>query len=331
MTATIRRQVGVGLQGSVGSSVVIDTNLRATCSLNIVSTKHQPDEYIGQHGPGRHIRTESHGEGSLVMDAVYEQILYPITMAMGIVSPTGGADPYTWTFLLPFRISPITLISPFTLEYIDSGPSNGGGDGGGTHVVRMVDTFATALTISATAPDSWQVEAALSGRAVDLPDSLSGNPEPDHAIVPIKMGQTTLHVDDLYANIGDTLVEEFISFNWKLEGNYHSKQWAGSMNPNGWGAGGWKTTLELILEASAVEAQAFEDAILTEAMFAVRVKGYVDANDNCNIDGMYYVASVDPLDDRGGNNTLKITLLGAKDTLSANAGGITVVTRIGAL
>lgn len=327
MTAVTRRGVYYGKQGAVGSSVVVDTNLRATCSLKPTATKEQPEENIGQHGPGRHYISNIKAEGNLTMNsAVYEQILIPLWLAMGSVSPTGGPD-YTWAFTLPFRVDPISLMSPLTMEYIDSGPSNGGGDGGGTYVVRVVDTFATALTISGSAPEGWKVEAELSGRVVDLPDSLSGNPEPDQTVTPIKMGETTLAVDALYADIGDTVVTEFISFNWKLEDNYHSKQFAGSMYPNGWGSGRWKTTLELVLEVSAAQAQAFADAVLTTNLYAVRIKGYASANDNCNIDGMYFVDSVDTLDDRDGNNIIKISLLGVIDTLG-NAGVVTVITDV---
>jgi len=331
MTATSRRWTGVGLQGSVGSAVVVDTNLRALCSLKPVVTKIIPKEDIGQHGPGRHYIGEIHGEGTLTMDATYEQILYPLWMALGYVSPSSGnGAPYTWGFTLAFRTDPISLISPFTIEYIDSGPSNGGGDGGGTYCVKMVDAFATGLTISGAAGEGWQVEAELAGRAITLPEGLSGNPEPDQTVTPIKMAETTLAVDALYANIGDTGVTEFISFNWKLEDNYHGKQFAGSLYPSGWGSGRWKTTLELVLEVSAAQAQTFADALLTTDLYAVRIKGYVDANDSCNIDGMYMIDDVSTLDDRDGNNILKITLLGQTDTLG-NTGVITVITDVSAL
>lgn len=326
MTAVSRRGTYYGKQGSVGSAVVVDTNLRATCTLKPTATKVLPEENIGQHGPNRHYISNVKGEGALKMDATYEQILIPLWMAMGSVSPTGGPD-YTWPFTLPFRTDPISLMSPLTLEYIDSGPSNGGGDGGGTYVVRLVDAFASALTISGSAPEGWKVEAELSGRQIDLPDSLSGNPEPDQTVTPIKMAETTLHVDPLYANIGDTAVTEFISFTWKLEDNYHSKQFAGSLYPNGWGSGRWKVTLELVLEIAAAGAQTFADALLTTDLYAVRIKGYAAANDNCNIDGMYFVDAVDTLDDRDGNNIIKVTLLGVIDTLG-NPGVITVMTDV---
>lgn len=334
MTARTRRQVMYGVQGAVGSAVVVDANLRATCSLRPVATKTFPDEDIGQYGRNRSYISEKHGEGTLTMDATYEQIIVPLCLAMPLGVPAGASGngaPYTWAHELQFRTAPESLLTPFTIEYIDSGPSNGGAGTSGTYVVRMIDSFATGLTISGVAGETWKVEAELSGREIDLPDALSGNPEPDQTVTPIRMAQTTLAVDPLYANIGDTAVVEFISFNWKLEDNLHSKQFAGSYFPNGWGSGRWKTTLELVLEVSAAAAQVFADQAITEDICAVRIKGYVDANDNCNIDGMYTVMEVSTLDDRDGNNIIKVTLAGITDITGGNTGGVTVVNDVASL
>ena len=334
MTSTTRRQVGYGVQGAVGSGVVIDSNLRCTCTLRPIATKVFPEEDIGQYGRNRSYISEIHGEGNIKMDATYEQIIVPLCLAMPLGVPEGSSGngaPYTWAHGLQFRTAPSSFLTPFTLEYIDEGPSNGGAGTNGTYVVRMVDCFSTGLTISGNAGETWQVEAELSGREVTLPDSLSGNPEPDMSVTPIRMAETTLAVDALYANIGDTGVTEFISFNWKLEDNLHSKQFAGSFFPNGWGSGRWIVTLELVLEISAAAAQVFADQAITETICAVRIKGYIDANDSCNIDGMYTVMEVGTLDDRDGNNIIKVTLAGITDITGGNTGGVTVINDVAAL
>lgn len=321
MTAVTQRQVNIGLQGEVGTAVNVDVTLFATCSLKPAVTKVIPEENVGSLAPIRHYISQVKGEGALKMDATYEQIVYPIWMALGAVTPTtGNGDPYTWAWTLPYQTSLVSTIEPFTLEYIDAAPQGLAAP----YVVRLTDTFATALTISGSAPEGWQVEAELAGRALDFPADLSADPTFLETVTPIKMAETTLQVDALFANIGDTTVEELISFNWKLEDHFHEKQFAGSLYPNGWGAGRWKTTLELTLEVSAAEAQTFAEAVLTTTLYAVRIKGYVDANDSCNIDGMYMVNEVSTLDDRDGNNIIKVTLLGQKDTLD-NTGAITVI------
>jgi len=321
MTAVTQRETLVGLQGVVGTAVAVDTLLRATCELKPKVTKVQPEENIGCFAPARHYVGAIEPEGKLTMDATYEQILIPLWMSLGYVAPT---DTYIWAFILQYATSPITLISPFTLEHVDAGPS-----GTGSYCVRVTDCFAKGLTISAAAGEGWKVEAELAGRKIDFPDDISGNPALDETVTPILMAETTLHVDALYANIGDTTVEELISFSWKLEGGYHGKQYAGSLYPNGWGAGRWKTTLELVMEVNA-EWLSFADAALTTTQFAVRIKGYNSATDYCYIDGMYMVEDIGTLDDRDGNNIVKLTLLGEKDS-SDNTGVITVQTDVSAL
>jgi hypothetical protein len=196
-------------------------------------------------------------------------------------------------------------------------------------VVRAEDVFATDLTISGEAGEGWQVEASLAGGETDLPDALSASPALDDTVTPIKMAETLLYVDTTYAGIGTTNVEELISFNWKLENYLHTKQFAGALYPNGRGTAPWQVTLELVLEVAAAEAQTFADAVLTTTQYAVRVRGYVDANDYCNIDGMYMVEEVDTLDERDGNNIIAVTLKGEKDA-SDNTGEIEVVTDVSA-
>ncbi|MCK5307179.1 MAG: hypothetical protein KAJ73_01075 [Zetaproteobacteria bacterium] len=319
MTSKALREVLIALQGAAGTPDTVDVALHATCSLKPNVTKIHPEEDIGSHAPERHYVAQIMPEGNLTFEnATYEEIVYPIAMALGEETPSGGGDPYTWAWVLPDATSPTMVL--FTLEYSD----------GGTYITRGEAIFAKSLTISGEAAQGWSVEAELTGGEVDLPDNESANPTPLATATPITMAATLLKVDAAWANVGDTTVEELISFNWKLEDLLHEKQFAGSLFPNSRGSAKWKTTLELVLEVAAAEAQTFADAVLTTTQYAVRIAGYIDANDSCNIDGMYMVESVDPLDDRDGNNTIKITLLGEKDA-SDNTGGITVVTNHAAL
>lgn len=321
MTARCRRQVAMAVQAATGSAQTVDTLFRGTCDLRPVVTKIRPEEDIGSYAPTRHYIAGIHGEGTLKMDATYEQILIPLSMAMLYVDPTGS---YVWAWPLPYTTTPATYL--WTIEYIDQGPVNGGG----SYCVRMIDVFATDITISGEAGQGWKVECSLTGGTIDLPDTLSSNVSLDETVTPILMAETTLQVDADYASIGGSTVEELISFNWKMENYKHGKQFAGSLYPNSKGYGQWKTTLELVLEISAAEAQTFCDSLLATTQYAVRIKGYNSATDYCYIDGMYMVEDVSALDERDGNNIIKITLLGEKDS-SDNTGVITVQTDIDAL
>lgn len=317
MTSKALRQTGIGLQAVAGTAVNIDVLLRATCSLKPKVTKIHPEEDIGSHAPARHYVGQVMPEGTITMDATYEQIIYLLSMALGDETPT-GADPYTWAWSLPDGTSP--TFDLWTVEYTD----------GGTYVVRAEDVFATALTISGEAAQGWTVEAEITGGETDLPDALSASPALDDTVTPIKMAETSLYIDTTWVGLGGTLVEELISFNYKLEDLLHTKQFAGSLFPNSRGSARWKTTLELVLEVAAAEAQAFADALLLTTQYAVRVYGFIDANDSCAIDGMYMVEDVETIDDRDGNNTLKVTLMGEKDA-SDNTGGVTVINDVAAL
>lgn len=315
MTSKALREVLIALQGAAGTADTVDVALHATCSLKPNVTKIKPEEDIGSHAPERHYVAQVMPEGSLTMEnAVYEEIVYPIAMALGEETPSSGnGDPFTWAWVLPDSTSPTIVL--FTIEYTD----------GGTYVTRGEAIFAKSLTISGEAAQGWKVEAELTGGEVDLPDAVSASPTPLATATQIRMADTLLKVDAAWANVGDTTVEELISFNWKLDKLLHAKQFAGDVSPNSRGSAKWETTLELVLEVAAAEAQTFADAVLTTTQYAVRIAGSVDANDSCHIDGMYMVESVDTIDDRDGNNTIKITLMGEKDA-SNNTGGITVVT-----
>lgn len=318
-TSKAQRRVLLGLQGAADTAVPVDIALRATCTLKPAVTKTHPEEDIGSYAPHRHYVTQVMPEGVLKMDATYEQILYPIAMAFSYIDDPGGGAPYTWAWTLQHAAVPATHL--WTLEYFD----------GGTYVVRAVDVIASALTISGEAPEGWQVEAEIIGGQTDLPDAISADPALDDTVTPIKMAETTLHVDAAWANIGDTEIgNALISFNWKLENFKHKKQFAGLLYPRTHGYAEWKTTLELVLEVSNAQAQLFADALLTTTQYAVRIYGYVDANDSCAIDGMYMVENVDTLDDRDGNNIIKVTLLGEADA-SDNVGGITLINDVASM
>lgn len=312
-TSKAQRRVLIGLQGATGSAATVDVALRATCTLKPKVLKHHPEEDINSFAPHRHVVLQIMPEGVLKLDATYEQILYLLAMSLSYIDDPGGGAPYTWAWMLSHATAPATHL--FTIEYFD----------GGTHVVRTIDVVASGLTISGTAPDSWQVEAQIVGGETDLPDAISADPALDDTVTPIKMAETKLYVDTTWGGIGGSeIANSLISFNWKLENFKHKNQYGGAMWPKQHGYAAWKTTLELVLEANNAQAQLFEDAYLTKTQYAVRVQGYVDANDSCAIDGMYMVADVDTLDDREGDNTIKVTLLGEADA-SDNVGGITLV------
>ena len=322
MSARTMRMLGIGLQAATGTAIIPDVLIHATCELKPKDTKIHPQEDVSSYAPVRHYVGAVEAEGTIKMDATYGELVYLLAMAMPYDEPSGT---YLWEFPLPYQTDPATYL--FTLEFQDAGPY----DSSGAYTLRVTDMIGTGLTISGTAGEGWQVEMPIAGRALDYITNISDNINAamDESVTPIKMAETTLQIDSAYGSIGTTPVEELISFNWKLEDLKHVKRFAGSLYPNAHGYGRWKTTLELVLDINA-EVLTLGDAVLATTQFAVRIKGYVDANDYCYIDGVYMVEDISTLDDRDGNNTIKVTLLGEKDS-SDNVGLVSLQNDIAAL
>ena len=322
MSASTMRMLGIGLQGGTGTAVYPDRLMHATCELKPKVTKIHPQEDVSSYAPVRHYVGAVEAEGVIKMDATYEELTYILAMAMPYDEPSGS---YLWEWPLPFQTAPATYL--FTVEYQDEGPY----DSSGAYTFRLTDALGTGLTISGEAGQGWQVEMPIGARKIEYINQISDNINSamDESVTPIKMAETPCQIDSTYGSIGGTTVEELISFNWKLEDLKHMKRFAGSLYPNAHGYGRWKTTLELVLDINA-EVLTLADAALATTQFAVRIKGYVDATDYCYIDGVYMVEDISTLDDRDGNNTLKITLLGEKDS-SDNTGLVSLQNDIAAL
>ena len=197
-------------------------------------------------------------------------------------------------------------------------------------VVACNDVFATGLTISGEAGKSWLFEASVVGGEVTYPNALSASLSPGTTLTPIRMADTTIYIDSTYAAIGGTPISaSLISFNWKLEELQHQKLFAGSLWPNGRGNARWKTTLELVVEAATDAFEVERDKLLLTTQTAIRIKA-TSGSHSAAIDGMYMLEDIDTLDDRDGNNIVKMTYLGEKDA-SDNTGQVEILSSLDAL
>lgn len=317
MSSKTQRQVIVGLESEAGTGVTPDIALRAVAGLKAVPDKVVVEEDIGSFAPGRHYIGSLKAEGSLEMDGYYEGAPVPVAMAMGAGEKTGEEAPYSYAFELPDDTP--DDFATWTVEYTD----------GADHVVHAEDCFATGLEISGEAGQSWMFKPDLVGGAVTFPAALGASLTPP-AATSILMADTTLYIDDAYAGIGTTDVAELISFSWKLESLQHQKQFAGSLYPSGRGHDRWQTTLEVILEVENTVFEAEKDKLLSTAQSAIRIEALAEdaggegVDYSATIDGMYMLADIDTLDDRDGNNIIKLVYKGEKDS-SDNTGGITIV------
>jgi hypothetical protein len=318
MTSKAQRSVILGLEAVPGDAATPDVALRATASLRAVVDKIIPDEDIGSFAPSRHYIAAKHGEGNLEMDGYYEHAPYPISMALGAGSVSGVSDPYTWTWTLPDGTAP--TFATYRLEYGD----------GDDHIVSVNDVFATSLEISGEAGKAVMIKADLTGGSVTFPAALGASLTVPATVTPILMGETKLYMDTAFESIGGTEVAALISFNWKLENLQHAKQFAGALYPTGRGNDRWEITLELIVEIGNATIETMKDKLLTTDLAAIRVESSASANDSLTLDGMYALMELDSLDDRDGNNIIKMTYRAMKDS-SGNLPSVVCVTNLAAL
>ena len=318
MSSIAQRQVLLGLQSSAGVGVVPDFALRALLDLKPEVDKVKVEENIGSFAPARHYIGSIMPDGKLTTEAaLYEEIPYILAMALGLETPSGGGSPYTWTFALPDDTAESFAL--FSIEYTD----------GNTWVVRAEDVFATELTITGEAGKAWEIEATLVGGEATYPAALTGTPAPLTTSGTIRMADTKLYIDALFANIGTTEMTQLISFTWKLSDLQHVKQFAGSLYPNGRGNGRWAVSLEVIAEVENSVMQDARDLLLVTTQTAVQVEA-TSAPFSATINGMYMLEEVDTLDDRDGNNIVKLTYSGEKDA-SNNTGSVVVLSSLAAL
>ena len=134
MSASTMRMLGIGLQGGTGTAVVPDLLMHATCELKPKVTKIHPQEDVSSYAPVRHYVGAVEAEGTLKMDATYEELTYILAMAMPYDEPSGT---YLWEWPLPFQTAPATYL--FTVEFQDEGPY----DSSGAYTIRLTDTIGT--------------------------------------------------------------------------------------------------------------------------------------------------------------------------------------------
>lgn len=320
MSSKAQRVIYIGKEtpGSEGTPVTVDVALRVKLDLEAKPDKIVPDEDVGSFADSRHYIGSLTAEGKLTMDGYFEHVPYPLSMALGagtVGSISGGH--YPWAFALPNATAP--TFATYTVEYSD----------GVNHIVRAADVFAKGLEIKGEAGKSWMFTADLLGANTDYPAAVSASPTPPVSPTAMLMANTGIWMDDLYANIGTTIMPKLISFSWKLEELQHAKLFANSLYPTGRGNNKYKITLEIITEMEQTKIESEKDKLLTTGLTAIRIKCDPGTPD-CAIDAMYMLKEVGTLDDRDGNNIVKMVYMAQKDTLG-NTGQITANSTLASL
>lgn len=323
MSSKAERVFYIGLESSPGTAVTVDTALRVKddSSLKPKVDKIKVDEDIGSFAPARHFIGSEMSEGEINMTGYYDQLPYPLSMALGDGNPSFNDPDTDWNF--PWPDGTLETFATYTAEYGD----------GADHIIKTDDLFATALEISGEAGQAWEIKATVEGAEVSKPAAHGATPSPTASPRTIKMADTTLHIDDTYAGLGTTEAAVLISFTWKIEKLQHHKLFAGALYPTGRGNDRWDVTLEVIVEVENSVVESEMDKQFTEDLSFVQIladDSTAASTYEANISGSYFLQSIETLDDRDGNNTMKLTYKGQKDT-SDNTGFISCNSVLAAL
>lgn len=301
MSSVAQRVVYAGKQAVSGTGVTVDVALRAKATMKAVVDKIEVEEDIGSFAPSRHYIGSKHAEGSLEYDGYYEHAPIILSMALGVGYVNPGS-PNVWTFDLPENA--VSDFALYTMEYSD----------GVNHIVHGEDMFASELEISGEAGKTWMFKPTLMGGNVTFPAAVSASPTAPASVIPILMSNTKIYFDDTFETLGDTEHAQLISFTWKLSNLQHHKLFAGALYPTGHGNNKWEITLEVIVECENAVTETLKDRLFNTDQTFCRIQAVDTGVDAlvANVDGAYYVQDVDTLDDRDGNNILKITLKGER-------------------
>lgn len=317
MSSKALRVVYIGKEATPGDGATVDVALRARATLEAVPTKQMIEEDIGSLAPPRSVISALKATGQLEAEAYYQHLPYFLSLALGAGSVVTTGDPEVWTFDLPGATAPI-----FATYNVEAGD-------GADHIVRASDVFSPSMEIKGTAAGLWVITNPLVGGSVTYPAAHGATPTLPASPAALRLAETTIAIDDLYADIGDTVMEELISFSWKIDKLQHQKQFGGSLYPSGRGNAKYEVTLEVVTEVEQAVFESEKAKLLTNATSAIRIRNFMDEAGGtgidwyCNLDGSYVLHQVGVLDDRDGNNTIKLVYKLETDSLG-NIGSIAV-------
>lgn len=315
MTSIAQRKILIGREAQHGTPVAPDAVLRGKAEIKVVPDKIVTEADVNSFAPDRHYVGSLKAEGTLEIEGYYEHAAYLVSMALG--DPLSGGIPtnlgsgrYRYTMTLAESGVYVPQYITYTIEFTD----------GNYHIVKAADVFATSLEVSGEAGKSWIFKADIEGAEASFPSTLGASLLAQKT-TPILVSETNLYMSNLYTNIASGLVSSsLISFKWILKDFQHHKQFASSLWATGRGNSKWSTELELVLETELDIVKSEKAKLLTNDQTAIRLRS-VSPNGHAtgvpyliNLDGVYVLKDVDTLDERNGNNIVKLLYQGEKDT-----------------
>ena len=317
VTDLIRVQVGPETATGWGTCVAAKDKLLGVtdANLNIVDEVHQVEKTGWLYPSDLVAEVSQSGEGSIMLDLSYEEILYPLDNFFDAATQTGTTT-YTW----PYDAPTDTAVVPqyMTIEF-----------GAPSAEYEACGVLFTELNISGEAGGIWTGSFPFICSKVD--DGAMATGLTERAIELIRMADTEIYVDTWTSTIGTTKLDDaLISFDLNVTANRHLKQFAGEIEPQDHGEGRWSGTLTTVLEYTA-GVKALVDAMsaatgVVQRMIRIRA---TSAPKSATID--FYgtlMNGADLFDDREGNVTVSLEWQGTYNDTASEWFGIDVVNNV---
>jgi len=244
-------------------------------------------------------------------DANYEQLGYLLGMSVigGIVGGSPADSVYTRTYKP--NLTAANNVDSYTMQYGDD-----------VQAFISAFCFATDIELSGSLDDAVKVKANIVGQNV-RPGTFTSLSNPT-ALTPVIMGTGKLYIDSTWAGLGGTLVPStLVDFSYKTSTGINPVKYAdGNIYYSDMAEK--KRHIELSLTAAFNSTVAgLYAAYLAQTKEYVRLKFTgplvgVTAHDELDLDGCFIIDDYDTLDERDGQDIVKLKLVTEKDGANAN-------------
>jgi len=252
-------------------------------------------------------------------DANFEQLGYLLGMGVkGEVSATNSGGMYVRDYTP--NLTTTANLDTYTIEYGDD-----------VAAYRSTYCVATDLEISGQIDDALMVKASLVGRAVE-PNSFTPSIDPPAALNPAVMGLGKLFIDPTYAAIGTTRQEAtLVDFSYKVsQGVTPMKYGDGTLSYSDIAEKKRHIDLDLTVAFNA-NAVGLYYLVDTQSNLFIRLDFPGPNGANLTMDGCYVIDDWGTLEERDGQDIVKLTLVSIYDRIGDFEWGIKLVNSVPAL
>ena len=276
---------------------------------------------VGWFGPGPVANEQAQsGEGTFEGTVVYEDItnvlngLFTYTSASTGNSTGGTTAPYYYSWTAP--VSSTQVVATYTLEYGTTGQA-----------YTAIGSALNGLTLRGEAAGYWTFSSPVIAKQIKPLTGLTTAALVDRTVNPARMADTTLYMDAFSTGtIGATAISaSLISFEANINMNRHTKTFAGSLYPGGWGEGRTEGTLRTLLEFNTTQKALIDELLGTTGVALqrqIRIKASQGSSATQKSMALDFCGIVsDPIkfwDDRDGNMTVDLTWTGKYSTAISN-------------